>query len=369
MQESPRNWPDYAQGLVNVLRDPAVIHGFSPSEWETVVSTARSARLLGTLGGRLRRANLLDSVPPWVRRLFESESNVRRFRRQLAEIELGHIETALAKFDGPIILLKGAAYLREGIPSAGDRALADVDLMVPYESIGGVEQMLLDAGWTGEAIDAYDQHYYREWSHELPPLRFPGRPIELDLHHNVAPPTGRIRPDRHAFFADAQRLPGSRFLALCGADQVLHACVHLCQDSDFVNRFRELVDIDDLIERFSEAPTFWADLAARAQRHGMTRPLWYALRFRANILGKTFPPELQEPIRRWSPNAVSRLIMDRLAPRALVPENPAVLKPLAPRLSGILLLTRYFYLRFPLRLLVFHVSVKLRRVIFRRKPD
>ena len=38
---------------------------------------------------------------------------------------------------------------------------------------------------------AYDQRYYREWMHELPPLLHVRRQTALDVHHAIAPETAR----------------------------------------------------------------------------------------------------------------------------------------------------------------------------------
>ena len=45
--------------------------------------------------------------------------------------------------------------------------------MVPRERIETVERTLLDRGWKTPVQDDYDDRYYREWSHEIPPLMHP----------------------------------------------------------------------------------------------------------------------------------------------------------------------------------------------------
>ena len=51
------------------------------------------------------------------------------------------------------------------------------------------EQLLLHAGWSHMKADEYDQHYYREWMHELPPLQHKERGTVVDLHHGILPVT------------------------------------------------------------------------------------------------------------------------------------------------------------------------------------
>jgi hypothetical protein len=66
-------------------------------------------------------------------------------------------------------------------------------------------------------MDPYDERYYREWIHELPPLRFPGRFLELDLHHTILPLTGRIQPDSAALLEASNPVEGTGFRVLCPA--------------------------------------------------------------------------------------------------------------------------------------------------------
>ena len=82
-----------------------------------------------------------------------------------------------------VVLLKGAAYILQGLEFSRGRMPNDVDLLVRRSDLDETESSLLLAGWESETTDAYDQRYYREWSHELPPMRFPGHALEIDLHH------------------------------------------------------------------------------------------------------------------------------------------------------------------------------------------
>jgi hypothetical protein len=42
---------------------------------------------------------------------------------------------------------------------------------VPRASLDAAERALVGAVWQMEALDPYDERYYRKWSHELPPMR------------------------------------------------------------------------------------------------------------------------------------------------------------------------------------------------------
>lgn len=350
-----------ARLLLEIWTSPEQASGLSPGEWDLVVRVARSAKLLATLRARLAASGLLGRIPLAVAQAMDSEAAVARFREQMARLELRRVAQALAPLDVPVVLLKGAAYLVEGLAMAEGRLPADVDILVPQDRLDAAERALLEAGWQSPDLDAHDQRYYREWSHELPPLRFPEHPLELDVHHTILPVTGRLRPDPAALFAGsrASRLEG--FRVLCPEDQVLHACVHLFQDSDLANRLRDLLDIDGLVREFGRDEGFWDRLVMRSHQHGLGRPLWYALHFSSGAVRTHVPGRVFESLVDATPPRLVRGLLDRLVPLALLPSNPERLPPLRVRLARVAMLARYHWLRLPPRLLATHVLHKALR--------
>lgn len=361
--------PHHVRLVIEALLDPARVQHYSLEDWDLVVRTARKSRLLGTLAARIEDHEFAKSVPAVVLEHFASERRIAGHRRALVTIELDRVARAVPATVTPIVLLKGAAYLTQALPGAASRTFADVDIMVRRELLNETEQALLRGGWESDTVDEYDQHYYREWSHELPPLRFPEHPMELDLHHNIVNPTGRLRPRTEAFFADATAVPGTRYAVLCPEDQVLHACVHLVQDSDFQGRLREIVDIDWLLGNFQQRAGFSQRLIDRATMHGLTRPLWYALHFRARLLGHEFDSAFAPTIHRWRPYKPIAVLMDVLVTRGLLPRHPDARPESDLDPAWWLLTMRYFWLRFPPLLLARHLLVKTRRALGRQSAQ
>ena len=148
-----------------------------------------------------------------------------------------------------------------------------------------------------------------------------GQAMELDLHHAILPPVGRIRPDTARLFADAVPVAGSPFHVLCPQDQVLHAVVHLVHDSDFVGRLRDLLDIDALFRRVPLADRVArAALVERARLHGMEKPLHLAahlcrLLVRHAGLRCTDCRERRDAVRRCTAHRSSRSPTGSSAPR------------------------------------------------------
>src|SRR5262245_16959151 len=347
-----------ARVLLEVCGNPGRACALSLDEWDLVVRAAGAAKLLATLGARLAAERLLPRLPRAVADAMESEAALARYRDQMARLELRRVARALAPLDVPIVLLKGVAYLIEGLAIAGGRLLADVDILVPRDRLEAAERALVQAGWRSSDLDELDQRYYREWSHELPPLRFPDHPLELDVHHTILPVTGRLHPDAAALFAASRAAKLEGFRVLSPEDQVLHACVHLFQDSDLSNRLRDLIDIDGLARELGRDEAFWDRLLARSRQHGLDRPLWYALHFAADALGTTVPRRAFDALVDALPSRIARALMDRLLPLALLPSHPDGLPPLRVRLSRAAMRARYQWLRLPPRLLATHALGK-----------
>jgi hypothetical protein len=185
---------------------------------------------------------------------------------------------ALAPLDIPMILLKGNAFHAAGLGASIGRSVGDLDILVPRESLVSVETALIGAGWERmKEADGYDDLYYRQWMHELPPLIHRTRDRMIDVHHTILPTTARPRPDAAALIADSVMLE-SGLRILSPPDMIVHAAAHLFADGDLAGGLRNLWDIDRLIREFAVDPGFWPRLADRARLHQLSRPVSLALR-------------------------------------------------------------------------------------------
>jgi Uncharacterised nucleotidyltransferase len=354
--------------LLELLAHPQQAPALDSDQWDLLVRVARSTRLLAELGVRMERSGVLDQIPARARAHMISERAFVRYLHKSAEIELRRLSRILDQLDVPAILLKGAAYIAQRLPIAEGRSMGDVDVMVPRPQIDRVEVALKEEGWVMASMDAYDERYYREWTHEIPPLRFPGHPMELDVHHTILQQTARLRPIVPELFAESQRLPQGTFRVLCAEDQLLHASVHLFQDSDCANRLRDLVDIDGLLRHFASKDSFWDGLITRAKLHGLGRPLFYAAYFCERLLGTPIPPVIWYNLESVAPNVAVRWLMSVLVPRALLPSHPDRELPVSARFARNLLFVRGHWLRMPPLLLARHLAIKgLRRLTPPRK--
>jgi hypothetical protein len=352
--------------LLRAMRDPASVAALGAAELDDVLHAARQHGLLARLERDLTALGRLRDLPEPARRQCANARANAEANAITLRFEIDRVRRALAGLGIKIILLKGAAYLHAGLPSARGRFSVDLDILVPRADLGRVEQKLLEKGWQLGEMDRYDEHYYRDWMHEIPPLRHGERDTELDVHHTIFPPVSGIRIDAEALLAEAVPLDGGVWM-LGAADMVLHAATHLFQE-DPSGHLRDLLDLHDLLTFFGPRPGFWDGLIDRARLHGLRRPLFYALRYAADLLGTAVPPAVLDGAEAaFAPNAMQRRLMDWLVRAAIVGTPPGRTDRVA-GLARFLLFVRSHWIKMPPAILLGHLAVKLVRRT-REKPE
>jgi Uncharacterised nucleotidyltransferase len=346
-----------AQGLlVRALRTPGEIDRWLLADWDLLIRQARSADLLPRLAWLSRQSGVWDRLPDKVRSHLEAATVIAARQDQALRWELTCIAKALKSLPGPTILLKGAAYFAAGLPPAAGRLFSDIDLLVKKEQLPEAEADLMLNGWHAAQHSAYDQRYYRKWMHEIPPLQHVKRLSVIDLHHAILPVTARIKSDPSPLFSAARPLPDyPAFHVLGDADMVLHSATHLFSEGDFHHGLRDLVDLDALFRHFGPGfwrEGFWRELEVREKLLGLSRPLYYAVRYCRAIMGTPVPEDVGKSGRPAFPDT-----MDALFGRALAPDHPSC----GDAFTGLarrLLYVRGHWLRMPMHLLVPHLFYK-----------
>jgi len=347
---------EHAQLLLSVLREPEVARSLTLSQWETLIRTARRANLLSRIALELERRELLSHVPEGPRAHFEAARVLANAQAAAVRREVGFVARALRDTGLPVVLLKGAAYLIAGLSPARGRMFSDVDILVPAERLSEVEGRLMLHGWSSAKTNAYDQRYYRQWMHELPPLKHNSRQTVLDVHHAILPTTARLKPDSRKLLAAATAVPGEPQLrVLAPIDMVLHSATHLFCNEDVGNGLRDLVDLDCLLREFGAEAGFWPKLAVRAAELDLSRPLYYALRYADRVLATPIPPEVARAAEVGRPPSWLRRLMDMLFLRSFQPTTSRAGLASIARLS---LYVRAHWLRMPPLLLAHHLTVK-----------
>lgn len=341
--------------LTRIIIQPETALALELTEWDLLIRQARRSNVLAKLAYLLEDLQLIDNVPEHPRRhLLSTQVHAQRFSISL-DWEIECINQALTDLQVPVVFLKGTAYHVAENQAGRGRVFSDVDILVPEAMIADVEIALVKAGWMTSTFAAYDQKYYREWMHEIPPLRHLKRQTSIDVHHNILPKTCRFCPDASKLLAQAVKIPGTEHWVLSPEDRVLHSAAHLFYGGEFDQGFRDLTDLHFLLKEFAETDGFWPRLQERATKLNQQIALHYALRYTRLILQTSMPDSMfhegQAGIKqRW---------MDALFLRALQPNHVSC----NGKWTGLacwLLFVRSHWLKMPWYLLLPHLFRKTR---------
>lgn len=333
-----------ARLLTKTLSDPSYVTRLDARGWSALLTIAHAERLSGSLAYRLDGLAIPEKAEEFLNAAKVTAETGRT--HALWEAEMARL--ACASLGVRIVLLKGTAFIAAGLDAGRGRLIGDLDILVPRARLDDVEAALLSAGWEWVKPDPYDDAYYRDHMHELPPLIHQERDAMIDVHHTILPLTARVTPDADALITAAELLENGLSI-LCSQDMLLHAVAHLFADGDLAGGLRNLWDIDRLIREQSDAPGYWEILGERAQHHGLTRHLARALRLTRHLYETPVDPSLAGKPRLSDIAFTSRL----LARNAWGQENRWILRQA--------FYIRSHWLRMPPMMLARHLWVKWRR--------
>ena len=340
--------------LILALKAPPAMAAFTLLQWDRIIPQARAAGLLGRLGALAEQHKLATGLPKPVWHALEAGLTFSDRQAEAVRHELNKLDAALAGLGIPVLVLKGAAYVATHSPAAAGRMMTDIDILVPKQAIHVTEAALMLAGWVSMSHDAYDQHYYRQWMHEIPPMLHIRRGTVLDVHHNLLPETARIQTRPDLIIANARSLPGMACLRVPSEpDLILHSATHLMHEGVWNHGLRDLSDLYAMLSAGSDQhDDFWPHLAKRARELNLERPLYLALA-QLNRVFELKVPNLDLPrAHRFG----DRIIHDLLT-RALSGYHSTCRLPLTP-FAEFALFVRSHWLKMPAHLLIPHLLYK-----------
>lgn len=347
--------------LVKLLIGETTPADLALTDWQSVIDQGRSAQVLGSLYGRLKQRGQLADVADEVLRHLIGQYRLAEKQKRDALAESKRLLPAFAALDAPLILLKGAAYAISQQSCADGRQFSDIDLLIPQDKIEQLEASLHWYGWAGTHQNDYDQRYYRQWMHEIPPLAHKTRGTVIDIHHTLLPLTARLKPDAAKLFEDAQAIaaPGAEGLwSLSLTDQLLHCATHVFMDSEVDHAFRDLLDFDGLLALWQAQHSDWNELIARSAAMDLSMPVFLALRHSRRVFNSPVPKWVEDACRPETLPTWRLTYLDWLYQKALLPHHPDCL-PRGAGFAQFCLFIRGHYLRMPFRTLFVHIFHKL----------
>ncbi|WP_296443805.1 nucleotidyltransferase domain-containing protein [Rhodoferax sp. UBA5149] len=344
--------------IVMALLSPQSLCHLSALEWDLLIRQGRRANLLARLAHKLTQNGLIDAIPLAPRHHLTSALKMAQRQETALRWEVECIGQALTDAEVKVVLLKGAAYVMADLAAAHGRTFSDVDIIVPKKRLGRCESELMIHGWQGSHHDDYDQRYYRRWMHEIPPMRHVKRGTTIDVHHTILPETARVKVNTTALLTGVVALPGhTNLYVLQPTDMLLHSATHLFHEGDFEKGLRDLFDLDSLLRQFGDMHGFWEQLVPRAAVLGLTRPLYYALRYTTLMLDTPVPSHVLELARIGKPPPLVGQLMDACYLRALRPVHAST-SSLGTWPARFALYVRSHWIRMPFFLLAYHLGRK-----------
>ncbi|MBE1287803.1 MAG: hypothetical protein GJ671_08825 [Alteromonadaceae bacterium] len=343
------------QDLIRLFVMPHTALEYNETQWSGIVQLLRHEKLLARYGYRMADHHLLEQLPLPVQHHFNNAMDVTARHIHQVHHTVKHIHRLLGE-SYPMIVLKGAAYTLLGDVVSRGRIYSDIDIWVQQADIAGAEQQLKLTGWFRDEMDDYDERYYREWAHEIPPMYHGASGAVLDMHHNIVPPVSGRAVDV-SFFTQHTEVTASGVRVLSLPARTLHSTIHLLFNEECEYALRDLTDLVLMFEQFSLDD--WYGYLALAEQTGFAREGVMAITLCQNMLNLSVPDAIVKqalPIQK----EVSTRVLVALYQRIMASSHPLV----ASRLSKVcetFIWLRGHYLKMPWTLLLYHIMMKAYR--------
>lgn len=345
--------------LLDILKTPSRMLNLDIDGWNKVLVESHLLKLRGRLANDAREYGLWEKLPVKVQQIFVSAQVEAEASQRKIKWEINRVRRALFGFEDKVILVKGGAYMAKGLKCSVGRTSVDIDILVDRKNLDIVENHLLRAGYGSQVLNDYDQQYYREWAHELPPLLHPDRMVEVDIHHTILQVTNRLSPRIELLIKAAVPLEDNIYV-LSNEDMLLHSIVHQFVDGTLKASLRNLLEQHDLFNEFSVDPAFWHRFMTRAEDLNFARPVFYCLRYCRHFLNTNIPDDVMARTRQSAPGALKLKLMDLMVLRVMNPYGDGRSK-LTDYLATNGLYMRSHWLRMPPLMLAKHLTRKFFR--------
>jgi chorismate mutase len=267
---------------------------------DMLVRVARRHDVATQVADVMRQAGL--DVPPRLDRIAQ-----RRRRQALKQVAATiDLRDRFAVVDIPLLVLKGVALSQRLYASPVLRGAADIDLVVPRDTVERAWSVLRDAGYTmlipsrpltGEVLRTF------LWAAKDSQHRHPTTGVVIELHWRLSDDLADpVPPAAHRWLAIALG-PNATVRTLGDDDLFVYLCTHGA--AHLWARLKWLADIAVLIRRSGDGGARYWRIARRA---GAARPAASAFMLAEELLGTPLPPGFHVP-RSWRLMLLNRLAL------------------------------------------------------------
>ena len=332
------------------------IEDLTEKDWEILIRQAKSVNLGSTLADKVLKKGV--NLPEKAVLHLKSEQILTSRQIEATQYEFEKLKHVFLASAVKAVLLKGAAYIALNFEFAKHRKLSDIDILVDKLAINETERELIFYGWVPHQVDDYDQAYYREWMHEIPPMKHRKRSSIVDLHHNIFPPISGVSPDASLLLDQSVFIKEVGFWRLCNEDMFIHSAVHFFLQSETQNGLRDLHDMKQLFNIFSdEDKDFPHRLLMRAKQLNMAESVILALHYMGKIFNVRYSGKFENEISYVKPRLLSLWWLDFIYENILIP-NHSSCETWRFNLAKYLVFWRGHIKKMPLKILIHHLFKK-----------
>ncbi|GAA0857943.1 nucleotidyltransferase family protein [Aliiglaciecola litoralis] len=343
------------ESIFELLLKPQVGLNYTLKQWQEMLFVLREAKLVASLYNSAMRHNCYQAYPDFIQQHLNSACVYAQ--RQALQIRFEAVELCklLEEIDVTAIFLKGAGYtLRDSINSRG-RICSDLDLLVNKQDIARAEAHLKLKRWKSQHLTDYDEQYYRQWAHEIPPLIHINRSTVVDMHHNLYPPISGRAVDIACFISSREKTQSGCFV-LDPASTVMHSIIHMFANEDSSSWTRDLLDITLLVDEFQDSG-FWQQLIHLAKQTKFEFEFISCLHALAHYSAIEFPIEVANYMKQRNLTGSDRWLVENVIIPAIAPEHDHVVtKRIA--FAKMMVYLRGHWIKMPAAILCKHFAVK-----------
>ncbi|BFT31005.1 nucleotidyltransferase family protein [Alteromonas sp. D210916BOD_24] len=345
------------QFIVDAFITPSLLKALNVKEWNSLVFVLRKEKMLARFYERIKQVASVEMIPADARRHFSNAALMSEKQNKMAVIEAKGLQTSLSTTADYLVFLKGAGYaIADHVASKG-RLYSDIDLVVPKKDLRDVESTLTIFGWIGKELDDYDERYYREWSHEIPPLYHHRRGTVLDVHHNFIPPVSGVKFDIEKFIHNYSHKVGELTI-LTEPAMFYHSAIHLLLNEDNSSAFRDITDL--YLIAHEEPATIFENVMAIAKEFGFEKVCLTAFSILSRRFDITLPVDAQRQISQGLRGVAH--IEAKLLEAVTMPKHSDLIEGNLP-VYQFLAEVRAHWLKMPIGVLCSHIAVKVYRAI------
>lgn len=338
--------------FISVLKEPASVKGLTIAQWEPLLFVLKTSRLEAYLAFTLHGSDIWCDLPAKVRHHLSAAMVYAQRQSEQVNHEGLEIHELLTAQGITPVFLKGAAYIVAQTINAKGRLCSDIDLLVKQDTLSVSERTLLDNFWYHKSITDYDDKYYREYAHEIPPLYHLTRGTVLDLHHNLFLPISGKAPPLEQFWAGITCHDNGLY-TLAPPAMFMHSVIHLMLNEEVVYGFRDIIDLKCLAEQYGDE-LFWQEVSTFARQSQFDKELNVVI----TLLNRWFDTGISLPSDSRSGDSFRLSLLTQIYKYALIPEHP-VLNSARFKLARFLVFIRGHSIKMPARILIKHFSIKM----------